>query len=210
MATKNNYSIVFPGICLFLGFCYSKGFEGQVSYYHGSCNSITNNYYPINDKCSPSYRNQSVDLKSKSIDCFLYDVGTLVVGGLILLKQTESLISHCVKSVQIRSFFWSVFSHIWNEYGDLFFQASKYLLSPGTPNNQNRRKIALRYGRSPVNLLHVFRTRFLKNTSGGMLPKNNSSFTDHLFICTNVRSESSIGFHFYPSKIILELDFPKI
>ena len=26
---------------------------------------------------------------------------------------------HCVKSVQIRSFFWSIFSRIWNEYGDL-------------------------------------------------------------------------------------------
>ena len=25
---------------------------------------------------------------------------------------------HCVKSVQIRSFFWSVFSRIWTEYGD--------------------------------------------------------------------------------------------
>ena len=27
--------------------------------------------------------------------------------------------SHCVKSVQIRSFFWSAFSCVWNEYGDL-------------------------------------------------------------------------------------------
>ena len=26
---------------------------------------------------------------------------------------------HCVKSVQIRSYFWSVFSCIWTEYGDL-------------------------------------------------------------------------------------------
>ena len=26
---------------------------------------------------------------------------------------------HCVKSVQIRSFFWSVFSSIWTEYGDI-------------------------------------------------------------------------------------------
>ena len=25
---------------------------------------------------------------------------------------------HCVKSVQIRSFFWSVFSHIWTEHGE--------------------------------------------------------------------------------------------
>ena len=27
--------------------------------------------------------------------------------------------AHCVKSVQIRNFFWSVSSHIWTEYGDL-------------------------------------------------------------------------------------------
>ena len=27
--------------------------------------------------------------------------------------------AHCVKSVQIRSFFWSVFSCTWTEYGDL-------------------------------------------------------------------------------------------
>ena len=27
-------------------------------------------------------------------------------------------VNHCVKSVQIRSFFWSVFSCIWTEYGD--------------------------------------------------------------------------------------------
>ena len=26
---------------------------------------------------------------------------------------------HCVKSVQIRSYFWSVFSGIWTEYGDI-------------------------------------------------------------------------------------------
>ena len=26
---------------------------------------------------------------------------------------------HCVKSVQMESFFWSVFSSIWTEYGDL-------------------------------------------------------------------------------------------
>ena len=30
-------------------------------------------------------------------------------------------------------------------------------------------EIAVRYGSSPVNLLHIFRTPFLKNTSGGLL-----------------------------------------
>ena len=32
---------------------------------------------------------------------------------------------HCVKSVQIRNFFWSVFSHIWPEFGDLQSKYSK-------------------------------------------------------------------------------------
>ena len=35
------------------------------------------------------------------------------------LVLTISLRSHCVKSFQTRSFFWSVFSPIWTEYGDL-------------------------------------------------------------------------------------------
>ena len=30
-------------------------------------------------------------------------------------------------------------------------------------------EIALRYGCSPINLLHIFRTSFLKNTSGWLL-----------------------------------------
>ena len=32
-------------------------------------------------------------------------------------------------------------------------------------------EITLRHGCSPVNLLHIFRTPFSKNTSGGLLPK---------------------------------------
>ena len=42
-----------------------------------------------------------------------------------------SLVCHCVKSVQIRSYLWSLFSCIWTEYGDLVFvtndQASFHL-----------------------------------------------------------------------------------
>ena len=33
-------------------------------------------------------------------------------------------------------------------------------------------EVLLRHGCSPVNLLHIFRTRFPKNTSGGLLLKN--------------------------------------
>ena len=34
---------------------------------------------------------------------------------------------HCVKNVQIRSFFWSVFSRIWSEYWDLWSKSFQKL-----------------------------------------------------------------------------------
>ena len=37
---------------------------------------------PIKDQCSPSYKNQSIDLYCKSFDWFLYDGEHLVVNGL--------------------------------------------------------------------------------------------------------------------------------
>ena len=42
----------------------------------------------------------------------------LYLDGSILVKWPCS--KHCVKSVQIQSFFWSVFSSFWTEYGDLW------------------------------------------------------------------------------------------
>ena len=36
-----------------------------------------------------------------------------------MLMTGYSLKSHCVKSVQIRSFFWSVFSYVRAEYGEI-------------------------------------------------------------------------------------------
>ena len=56
------------------------------------------NYWPLNEQCFPSYRNQSIHLHCKWINLFLYD------------RKHWSL--HCVESVQIRSYFWSVFSCI--------------------------------------------------------------------------------------------------
>ena len=35
------------------------------------------------------------------------------------LYVSRTLLLHCMKSFQIQSFFWSVFSCIWTEYGDL-------------------------------------------------------------------------------------------
>ena len=47
-------------------------------------------------------------------------------------KDTDVLdlmvsVYHCVKSVQIRSYFWSVFSCIRIEYGDLLYALNKNL-----------------------------------------------------------------------------------
>ena len=41
------------------------------------------------------------------------------------IKRRHIYNPHCVKSVQMRSFFWSVLSRIWNEYGDLLRIQSK-------------------------------------------------------------------------------------
>ena len=43
----------------------------------------------------------------------------LNVGDYIEKSNKEFKSIHCVKSVQMRSFFWSLFSRIWTEYGDL-------------------------------------------------------------------------------------------
>ena len=40
-------------------------------------------------------------------------------------------------------------------------------------------KITLRHGRSPVNLLHIFRTPFPKNKSGGLLPYSRTNLFKH-------------------------------
>ena len=44
----------------------------------------------------------------------------LLLWYLFQLKISQGYEYHCVKSVQIRSFFWSVFSRIRTEYGEIF------------------------------------------------------------------------------------------
>ena len=45
---------------------------------------------------------------------------------------------HCIKSVQIRSFFWSVFSHIRTEYGDLLCKSPySVLMRENTDQKKN-------------------------------------------------------------------------
>ena len=50
--------------------------------------------------------NREKSLQGKNIHEQVYTYNKIVLG-------------HCLKSVQIRSFFWSVFTYIWTEYGDL-------------------------------------------------------------------------------------------
>ena len=55
-------------------------------------------------------------------------------------KAKKSLSVHCVKSVQIRSFFWSVFSCIWTEYGEIL-RISPY--SVRMPENTDQKKLRI-------------------------------------------------------------------
>ena len=47
-----------------------------------------------------------------------------------------------------------------------------YRRTPMPKCDFNKAEITLRHGCSPVNLLHIFRTLFYQNTSGGLLLKN--------------------------------------
>ena len=44
-------------------------------------------YYPINNQCSLSFKNQSIDLQCKSIDWFLYDGEHWSLMGKVLLLE---------------------------------------------------------------------------------------------------------------------------
>ena len=59
------------------------------------------------------------------------------------IGSTECLFlgqSQCVKSVQIRNFFWSVFSCIWTEYDDLL---RKFLYSVQVQKNTDQKKLRI-------------------------------------------------------------------
>ena len=95
-------------------------------------------YLTLSWRGSLSYRNQFIDFEGKSMDWFLYDRDlrlewvieflvyaitfrfVFVAHHKILCNQPIYIwICHCVKSVQIRSFFWSVFSIIQSECGKI-------------------------------------------------------------------------------------------
>ena len=73
---------------------------------------------------------------------------------------------HCVKSVQIQSFFWSVFSRILTEYGEILRITSYSVQMRQNTDRKNSVfghfsrsgnfiEITLRHGCSPVNLMHI-------------------------------------------------------
>ena len=97
----------------------------------------------------------------------------------VFTKKIEFLSnSHCVKSEKYpySEFFWSVFSHIRiPEYSVQMQEITPYLslFSPNAgkhgPKKLRNRTSAGGGGAVPVNLLHLFRTPFFKNTSGWLL-----------------------------------------
>ena len=52
----------------------------------------------------------------------------------------------------------------------------------------NFTEIELRHGCSPVNLLHMFRTSFPRNSSGGLLLINGYVYSMHLYLNIGVES----------------------
>ena len=55
-------------------------------------------------------------------------------------KPLSIFVKHCVKSVQMRSFSWSVFSYIRTEYGDLL-RKSQYLVQIQENTDQKKLRI---------------------------------------------------------------------
>ena len=74
-----------------------------------------------------------INLQCKPIDWFLYIWRTLVVNGL-------HRPNHCLKSVKVQSFFWSVFSHTPAECGDI---RSKSLYSARIRENTDQKKLRI-------------------------------------------------------------------
>ena len=68
-------------------------------------------------------------------------------------------------------------------------------------------EITLRYGCCPVNLLHIFRTPFLKNTSGRLLPYHvNTTFWDFIIFLTKV-IYSSVWHLWFKFSLLFKLHF---
>ena len=76
-------------------------------------------------------------LETLKHQCLLF---VFFAGQLIYYLFRKIQTKHCLKSVQKRSFFWSVFSRIWAEYGDL---RSKSLYSVRIRENRTIKNIRI-------------------------------------------------------------------
>ena len=67
------------------------------------------------------YKQHQADISKKikhmlsntlNVNFFIHDIIQKIMGHILKNKQKNKCVCHCVKGVQIRSFFWSVFGHI--------------------------------------------------------------------------------------------------
>ena len=68
---------------------------------------------------------------------------------------------------EIQKWYWYVFCEFWGKFLNILKQPSIGVLIKR--NSASAISITIRHGSSPANLLHLFRTAFLKNTPGGLL-----------------------------------------
>ena len=79
--------------------------------------------------------------KWKEFTCILFSVLTFeFLRTKLLICSFFFLSTHCVKSGQIKSFFWSVFSHIQTEYGDIL-RISPYSVQMWEKRDQKKLRI---------------------------------------------------------------------
>ena len=114
---------------------------------------VLSNFWPISDQCSLSYRNQSTDLHCKSIDWFLCDYDD---------DDDDDDDDDVV---------WYFVVWLTDERGLALFPAGTIVTGPHYRKSPRRsmqdlKLNQLRHSGSPVNLLHIFRRTFSKNTSG--------------------------------------------
>ena len=84
-----------------------------LAHLHGWCRKWFTCYYTF--ICPRASLDQGT-LLALYILCFLCALSSVRISN---TSRALLLSPHCVTSVQIRSYFWSIFSCIWTEYGDL-------------------------------------------------------------------------------------------
>ena len=58
-------------------------------------------------------------IQDAQLELYLREIEDILLILMKTMQVTQILLRISVKRVQIRSFFWSVFSHIWTEYGKI-------------------------------------------------------------------------------------------